>query len=378
MVATEHGRVVQYFSRVVIDEAYMRTLLNPIRTVRLMRAVIKDLNIDLTGMNVLTEAASGPFVVTPVLAAMAGANKVVAVGRSSVWGGYDEVRSQLMMIAHEAGCADVINVTDQPAIEYATGMHIVTNLGFVRPINAALVERLPLDSAVPLMWEPWEYRPEDVDLTACQAKGIPVLGTNEGHPRLAIFAYLARVVERLLFERDIEVQGSRLLLIASAPFGPAIEEGLRRSGADVVRLDPTDSNSWVQESISLMSQIDALIVAEHRSREVIIGPNRLPAQVLVDAGVELIHLSGTIDEAELVAAKLYKHPPRQVPHGVMTVTTDYVGPRPVIDLHAAGLAVGANLVRLLRSGMSAEQAKASVVAAGLGADFPDQNATSQA
>lgn len=351
----------------------MRTLLNPKRTVRLMKSVVKDLNIDLTGMNVLTEAASGPFVVTPVLAAMSGANHVVAVGRNSAWGRFDEVRAHLLQLAHDAGCAELIEVSDRPAIEHAPGMHIVTNLGFVRPINADLVARLPADSAISLMWEPWEYRSEEVDLVACQARGIPVLGTNEGHARLEIFAYLARVVERLLLERDIEVERSRLLLIASAPFGPAIEEGLRQSGADVIRLDPTASTNWVAESSAVLPYCDALVVAEHRSSTVIIGPSGLPAQALVNAGVELIHLSGVIDADELVAAKLYKHPPRQVPHGVMTVTTDYVGPRPVIDLHAVGLAVGAHLVRLLRAGMSAEQAKEAVVAAGLGADFPSYN-----
>jgi hypothetical protein len=32
----------------------------------------------------------------------------------------------------------------------------------------------------------------------------------------------------------------------------------------------------------------------------------------------------------------------------MKVATDYVGPRPVIDLHAAGLKVGEELVRAMR------------------------------
>lgn len=352
----------------------MRTLLNPVRAVRLMRSVIEDLNINLKGMNVLTEAASGPFAVTPVLAAMAGANQVVAIGKNSTWGKVDEVSKHLHTLSCEAGCLGRITVSDRPAIEHASNMHIVTNLGFVRPINAALVAKLPADSAVPLMWEPWEYRAEDIDLQACQARGIPVLGTNEAHPRLSIFAYLSRVVERLLYERDIEVERSRLLLISSAPFGPAIEQGLRRSGAHVFRVDPVDAMHWVTESMSYFENLDALVVAEHRSRGVIIGRGGLSAQALKDAGVEIIHLCGSVDEKEMVATGLCKHPLRKVPQGVMTVTTDYVGPRPVIDLHAAGLAVAAHMVRSLRSGMTPDQAKAEVVASGLGADFPLKNA----
>lgn len=352
----------------------MRVLKNPARVVRLMRSVIKDLNLDLSGMSVLTEAASGPFAITPVLAAMAGARRVVAIGRDSVWGSYDEVSEHLIQLAREADCVNGIEISDCLAIEHADGMNIVTNLGFVRPINEALVGCLPADSAVTLMWEPWEYRSNEVDLFACRARSIPVLGTNEDHPRLKIFAYLARVVERLLLERDIEVERSQLLLVSSAPFGPAIEEGLRKSGAEVLRVDPTATINWAAELLQVLPRFDAVVVAEHRSRGVIIGPGGLSALTLARAGVELIHLSGTIDANDLAAAKLHKHPARQVPHAVMTVTTDYVGPRPVIDLHAAGLAVGAHLVRLLRSGMTPEQAEAEVVACGLGAGFPANNA----
>ena len=184
---------------------------------------------------------------------------------------------------------------------------------------------------------------------------------------------MSRVVERLLLERDIEVERSRLLLIASAPFGPAIEKGLRRSGAHVVRVDPLASMNWVNQSMSRFEHLDAVVVAEHRSHGVIIGRDGLPAQAMKDAGVEIIHLCGAVDEKEMVAIRLCKHPSRKVSQGVMTVTTDYVGPRPVIDLHAAGLAVAAQMVRLLRSGMSPDQAKAVVVASGLGADFPPHN-----
>jgi hypothetical protein len=38
-----------------------------------------------------------------------------------------------------------------------------------------------------------------------------------------------------------------------------------------------------------------------------------------------------------------------VDFGYMTVATDYLGPRPVIDLHAAGLKVGEALSRGMRA-----------------------------
>ena len=52
--------------------------LNPLRLVRLMRQAVARCELDLSGAVVLTEAASGAYVVTPVLAALAGAARVVS------------------------------------------------------------------------------------------------------------------------------------------------------------------------------------------------------------------------------------------------------------------------------------------------------------
>lgn len=348
----------------------MRTLINSGRAVRLMKSVIQDLALDLRGMNVLTEAASGPFAVTPVLAALAGAERVVAIGRDSSWGTYTEVSQHIRQLATIAGCQDRIEISNRPALEHAQGMNIVTNLGFVRPIDSALISHLPQDAAIPLMWEPWEYRPNEIDLDACRARGIPVLGTNESNPRLKIFSYLPRVVEKLLLEREIEVERSRLLLIASSPFGPAIQHGLIDSGAEVQRIDPTTEANWATKAEALIGSIDAIVIAEHRSPKTIIGPHGLSPQLLAQQDAELIHLCGAIDNKALSHAGMSKHPARIVSQGVMTVTTDYVGPRPVIDLHAGGLTVGAHLVRLLRQGINEIAARKTIVSSGLGADFP--------
>jgi hypothetical protein len=336
-----------------------------------MRSAIDDLGLDLRGVSVLTEAASGPFAVTPVLAAMAGAERVFAVGRDSQWGHFADVTANILSLAAVAGCSEKIEFGDRPAIEYAPYANVVTNLGFVRPINAALVAQLPGDAAVPLMWEPWEYRHEDIDLSACRVRRIPVLGTNECHPRLQIFAYLAKVAIRLLLERDVEVERSNLLLIASDPFGSPMEEGLRSAGAEVVRADPLLNLDWVESVAQKIGNLDAIIVAEHRSASTVVGLGGLSASQLAAAGIELIHICGELDEAALAVAGLAKYPARSVPRGIMTVTTDYAGPRPVIDLHAAGLAVGGQLVQLLRSGKDEAEARAIVVAGGLGVDFPE-------
>jgi hypothetical protein len=348
----------------------MRTLKNQKRVIRLIESAIADLALDLRDMTVLTEAASGPFAVTPVIAALAGAARVIAVGRDSSWGKFEQTANHISQLAATVGCASSIDLCNQPAINYASQANIVTNLGFVRPIDADFVALLPTDSAVALMWEPWEFRPNEVDITACRSRNIPVLGTNEGHSRLLIFNYLSSVVIKLLLEQDIEVQRCRIILISSAPFGPSIEAGLNAAGASVVRLDPCLTSNWTG-AVPPLDEIDAIVVAEHNSKQVIIGHGGIPPMLLSNSGTLLIHLCGVLDDIALDIHGITKYPMRKVASGFMTVTTDYAGPRPVIDLHAAGLAVAAQLVREMRKYGDESAARAVVVQNGLGADFSD-------
>jgi hypothetical protein len=88
--------------------------------------------------------------------------------------------------------------------------------------------------------------------------------------------------------------------------------------------------------------VDAVVVAEHQDRRTVIGgATGIPVQELVAAGTAIAHIAGAIDDPQ---QRLRKNPPGPVAPGWMTVTTDVLGPRPVIDLHAAGLRVGQELV----------------------------------
>ena len=349
----------------------MRVITNRKRAERLMRAVVADLELTLAGMNVLTEAASGPFAVTALLAALAGADRVFAVTRDSAHGQASEVIGALRSWAEELGVDGQITFSTRPAQTFAPESHIVTNLGFVRPINAALIERLPRDAAVSLMWEPWEFRPGEVDLAVCRERGIPVLGTRETHPRLNIFKYLGVVAQKLLLEAEVEIFNARILLAASEPFRDFVAQSLNNAGAMVYHLSPDDLNGdWEAGPNDRLAGIDAVVVYEHCDQRRVIGETEgIPPQRLAENGVAVIHVCGNVDDEALQRAGVTKFPSRSVEPGFMTVTTDYAGPRPVIDLHAAGLKVGELLVGELRQSGDMEAAKKAALASGLGADF---------
>src|SRR6266849_242211 len=79
------------------------------RAIRMIRQAISKSRMDLRGLTVLTEAATNNFVVTPVIAAMAGA-KVFAVARDSEYGEAVEARSQTYEFAARCGVRDRIEV----------------------------------------------------------------------------------------------------------------------------------------------------------------------------------------------------------------------------------------------------------------------------
>lgn len=345
--------------------------LNRRRVNRLMRSIIADLDLDLRGITVLTEVATGPFVVTPLIAGLAGADRVFAVTRDSIYGTADEVNKLVEGWAGELGIDNKVTPSTCPARDFAAQSNIVTNLGFVRPIDRNLIERLPDDAAIPLMWEPWEYRPDDVDLHACRQRGIPVLGTVETHPRLGVFEYLGMLAVKLLHEADIEVSRAEILLIGSDPFGGFAESGLRAAGAKVNRLALTgDEGVVIRDAVPLLSDADALVLYEHKSRCCLIGEDAgIPAGLIAELGIPVIHICGVVDEAALRKAGVHKVPAKEVKPGYMSVTTGYLGPRPVVDLHAAGLKVGELLVRAMRETGSVLKAENAALASGLACSF---------
>src|SRR5262245_1421439 len=160
----------------------VRPGLDPKRLVGLMHAAIARCRLDLSGTVVLTEGASGSYVVTPILAAMAGADQVYAVSRTTKYGTFDEISANTQRLAKLAGVESRLKIITQKTRELVKQADIITNSGHVRPIDAETVSWMKPGAVVPLMYEAWEFREADLDLSACQRHGIRVAGTNERHP----------------------------------------------------------------------------------------------------------------------------------------------------------------------------------------------------
>ncbi len=308
----------------------LRPGLHPRRLARLMCDAIERCQLDLSGSVILTEAASGAYVVTPVLAATAKAEYVYALTRSTPYGTVEQVTAQTLELAALVGVQDRVDVITYKSQEVVSQADIVTNSGHVRPIDAAMIGWMKPTALISLMYEAWELRPDDVDLAVCRQRGIPVTGTDERHPAVDVFSFLGVMAAKLLMDAAVAVYAGGVLLVCDNQFGSFIERGLLRAGANV---DTVESLATAPGGRTY----DALLVA--------LQPRPGPVLSAADAvtiakcwpGSVVAQFWGDIDRAALAAVDAPVWPPKASAPGHMGILPSDVGPEPVVRLQAGGL-----------------------------------------
>ena len=304
--------------------------LRPGRIASSMRAAVSRCDLDLTGATVLTEAASGAYVVTPVLAALAGAERVLAVTRPTRYGSVDEVRAATMALARTCGVDDRIIITTGCSRDLVGQADIVTNSGHVRPLDAATIGSMKPGTVIALMYEGWEFRADDLDLEACRAAGVLVAGSNERHPHFDVFSYLGPLAVKLLADAGVGAYGSSVLLLCDNPFCDFLDRGLRAAGATVeVALRPADARG---------EAFDAIVVSltPRKNQPILDGADvKVIACRWPDAVVG--QFFGDIDRAALTARDVVVWPPTAPAPGHMGVLLSELGADPIVRLQAAGL-----------------------------------------
>ena len=329
---------------------------SPYRSKRLMEQSIIARNLNLGGLIVLTEAGSNNYVHTPILAALAGSNKVYAVTRDSIYGKASEIASFTYALAEFCGVSEKIKVVTEKTYEIVKEADIITNLGFVRPINAEMVGWMKDKAVIPLMFEAWEFRTGDVDLSACYERGIPVIATNEDAPGLEVFKFSGPLCIKMLFEAQIEVYKCKIIVISSDKFGEVIYQSLKSLGANVYLAKELRSN----EVKCNLREIDAIVISDYTSTDTFIGTD---GQISVDElkqlcpEVVIIQFAGKVNTSELASQDIMFYPYRQVGAYRMGMTLADLGPKPIIDLHCAGLRVGEIFARGRLQGFSVNEIK---------------------
>ena len=331
------------------------------RLVRLMQAAVRDCDLNLDGATVLTEAASGAYVVTPIVAALAGAT-VHAFTRSTRYGSVEEVQAETVSLARSAGVADRVAVHAALTPELISAADIITNSGHLRPIDADFIAAAKSGAVVSLMYEVWELRPDDVDLLAAAQRWFPLAGTNERHPALDVFSYLGPLAVNLLHGSGIPVYRNSVLLLCDNDFAPFIEKGLVGAGADVVLAAGLHA--------AAPGNYDAVLVAIHPRPGCELGAPDAAHIAEIAPGALIAQFWGDIDRAAFAANGLTVTPATAPKPGHMGILLSDLGPDPIVRLQTGGLKVGELLWRARRDGWNPAQSVARAVESGFAQAVP--------
>ena len=116
---------------------------------------------------------------------------------------------------------------------------------------------------------------------------------------------------------------------------------------------------------NILEQADALVIVEHHKKKQLIGEKGLingEELFNLNKHISIIHICGNVDQNNLIKIGLRCWPKRPAPAGRMSVGTDYVGPKPLVKLHTAGLKVGECLAHVHRKSTSAFNSEMKVLA----------------
>lgn len=296
----------------------------------LMSRALTETLLDLSELTVLTEAATGAYAVTAVLAAMAGARRVYAFTKPTRHGTPGEARQQTLELADSVGVADRIDVLEQITPDILNQTDIVTNSGHLRPLTAALIDKLPREAVIALMFEAWEFRPKDLDMEACLRRGIPIVGVNERHPAVDVFSFLGPLCLKQLHDCGLSVYKNRIAVLCDNDFVGSLRAGLASSGASVDTFDNVQAvyrDEW-----------DAIIVALRPAVQPRIGsPEATHLAACAPAGGVIVQFWGDMDRTALSANGLAVWPTAPPALGHMGILLSEIGPEPIVRLQAGGL-----------------------------------------
>jgi len=312
--------------------------IDTLRAFKIIHRVIENLDLNLNGKIVLTEVGSNNYIYTPIIAAMAGATQVIAWAKDSRYGQADKIIEECIALAKFLNLADAIifRANKQP-VEDIKMADVITNSGVLRPIDVNFVSHMKHNAVLPLMFEAWELREEDLDIKACKDKGIKVAGTWENHPEIKVFDYTGLLSVKLLLNAGVEIYDSNIVIWSSDHFGDIAQKTLKSLGA---------KNIWVttktDELYHLLPQVDAIYICNYSEERQFFGESgifNIEHMISINNAFTLVHLYGNINAQFCKDNGLKFYPERDGKAKVMTETLGYVGLEPLLRLQVAGFKV---------------------------------------
>jgi hypothetical protein len=291
------------------------------------RRQIAELRLDLSGATIVTGAAPGYQAALSTVAALAGARRVVAITRD--FKGTAHAAEATLAFARLAGVADSIELLYRLDNRRWNEVDILLACPQVGQITRSIVELLPQSAIVSLMAAPWELRPSDLDIEACNDLGIKVAALDLGHPDVMLFQEFARLGCMLLGEAGVDPRHANVAVVSDTPCAPFIADALRA----------------LKMQVSVFPHPDLLTAGDWQAIVSAMRPSDTPPMNIKGLGrifehapdAHLVQFSGEIDRMAAAYFGMSIWPAKKPARGQLGLSMDALGPEPVIRKIAGGL-----------------------------------------
>lgn len=309
------------------------------RALVLIEQTIQNLDLDLSGVKVLTEVGSDYYKFLPIIAGLAGAQNVFAWTRDSRFGKAKNIIERCQELLDHVGLKSSVQFFDgEINFDHLRHADLITNSGFLRPLDEEKLKHCKDTVVIPLMFEKWEIRPEDINLEYCQKNHIKVAGTSESHPDIQVFQYVGPLAIKMAMEAGFEILGNKICVWSDDDFGDEATKAFYKLGAREV-IQTTN----FQELISQVDQMDFVFVADYSESRTYFSNDffDLDQIIKINSNLGMIHLYGCLNYLEY-KNKMHGmiYPEKDGAEKVMSFSLGHVGHNPIIKLQTAGLKVG--------------------------------------
>ncbi|MEE1884703.1 hypothetical protein [Pedobacter flavus] len=310
------------------------------RAISIIRKAINALNLDLRGKIILTEVGSQNYIYTPIIPLLAGAEKVYAFTKDTSYGKACEIKDRCFHIAFSIGLADKLEVGENILdTRWLSEADIITNSGMLRPLDKDKLIHVKDNAVIPLMFEAWEFRREDLDLDFCRLNNIKVAGTWENHPKIRVFDAVSALAIKMAFEAGFEVVNNKIIIWSDDHFGDQALKAFSNLGAAQCIIT-TDAAVLLQN----IHDVDFIFIADYSETADYSEILNVDQLLTINNTFGLVHLYGSLYADFFLRKGISVYPPKDGRAQVMTYTLGHVGMHPIINLLTAGFKVGQELI----------------------------------
>jgi len=315
-----------------------------IKALKIIEETIDKLKLDLTNYNVLTEVGSKFYKNIPVIASLANAKRGMAWTRDFQYGSAeDNIKACLSVLEKLDMVQRVEFYSGELNIDHLENADIITNSGFLRPLNIDKLKHCKYGAVIPLMFEKWELRETNIDISYCNQKDIKVAGTWEGHLDINVFEYVGSLAVKMALEAGYEIYDNHIIVWSDDDFGKQITKKFEALGA-------TELIQTVNFDLLLnkISDNDFIFLADYSETNHYFTNSFFNLEEIkrLNPNVGIVHLYGEVSVNKYIEnMKGMIYPMKDGKAKTMSFTLGHVGLNPIIKLQTAGLKVGESMLK---------------------------------